>query len=275
MVLRAMVAPQCGQETLSRRNIAMKKVLLSMVIGMMAGMVVAQDAVTVKEQPSDVSVSGDVGLYSAYVWRGFIVNNRMVAQPSVTAAKGPFSLNVWGNLDVAEADGDHTEVDYTAAYTLPLNTEAVSVDVGMIFYTYPGNASDVPATEEAFVKATFNNIILTPVASLYYDIDEADGWYGNLAVSQGVEISDAMKAEIGGSMGYATGHDIHYYTFDTVSHSAFCDFNVHVSAEYALTEKMSVGALLQYTYLNYEVATPAGQNTGIVWGGINLSYKFL
>lgn len=252
----------------------MKKVLLSIVIGLMAGMVIAQDAVVVKEQPSDFSINSDVGLYSAYVWRGLIINNRMVAQPSVTAAKGPFSLNVWGNLDVAEADGDHTEVDYTAAYTLPLNTEAVSVDVGMIFYTYPGNASDVPATEEVFVKTTFNNVILTPVASLYYDIDEANGWYGNLAISQGVEISDAMKAEIGGSVGYATGHTLNYYTEGAVGYSAFCDFNVHASTEYALTEKLSVGALLQYTYLNYEIAK-AGQNTGIVWGGINLSYKFL
>jgi uncharacterized protein (TIGR02001 family) len=251
----------------------MKKLICTIAIGMIAGLVVAQDAAMVQQQPSDVSVNADVGLYSAYVWRGLIINNRMVAQPSVTAAKGPFSLNVWGNFDVAEADGDNTEVDYTAAYTLPLNIDAVTVDVGMIFYTFPGNASDVPATEEAFVQATFNNIILTPVASLYYDIDEAHGWYGNLAVSQGVEISDAMTAEIGGSMGYGTRN---YNNFTAgADYAAFCDFSVHASTEYALTEKLSVGALLQYSYLNYEVAKAAGQNTGIVWGGVNLSYKFL
>ena len=253
----------------------MKKLIFTAAIGIVAGLVFAQDVVMVEQQPSDVSVNADVGLYSAYVWRGLIVNNRMVAQPSVTAAKGPFSLNVWGNFDVAKADGDHTEVDYTAAYTLPFSTDDITMDVGMIFYTFPGNASDTPATEEVFVKAKFNNILFTPVASVYYDIDEANGWYGNLAISQGVEISDAMTAEIGGSVGYATGHNLNYYSGATVGHSAFCDFNVYASTEYALTEKLSVGALLQYTYLNYEVAKPAGQNTGIVWGGVNLSYKFL
>ena len=252
----------------------MKKFISIVAVGMLAGLVCAQEAPVLEKQPSDVSVNADVGLYSAYVWRGIIVNNRMVAQPSVTAAKGPFSLNVWGNFDVAKADGDHTEVDYTAAYKL-VDIDDVTVDVGMIFYTFPGNASDTSATEEVFAKATFNNILFTPVASVYYDIDEANGWYGNLAISQGVEISDAMTAEIGGSMGYATGHNLNYYSGNTVGYSAFCDFNVYASTEYALTEKLSVGALLQYTYLNYEVAKPAGQNTGIVWGGINLSYKFL
>lgn len=255
----------------------MKKVLFSVVIGMMASMVVAQDAVVVKEQPSDFSINSDVGLYSAYVWRGQVLNDRMVVQPSVTAAKGPFSLNVWGNANVVTDDQtDTTEVDYTAAYTLPLNTDALSVDVGAIFYTFPGHGNDASPTEEVFIKSTFNSIILTPVASIYYDVDEVDGFYGNLALSQSVEISDAMTAEIGGSVGYGTRNYNDSYFGDSNGSGAVNDYNIYVSTEYALTEKLSLGALLQYTMLDGSVEGSGNYLADdLVWGGINLSYKFL
>ena len=59
----------------------MKKLIYTIAIGMVAGLVVAQDTVMVQKQPSDVSVNADVGLYSAYVWRGQIISDHMVAQP--------------------------------------------------------------------------------------------------------------------------------------------------------------------------------------------------
>lgn len=258
----------------------MKKILFSIVIGMTAGLVMAQEAVVVQEKQSDVSVNADVGLYSAYVWRGQIINDNMVAQPSVTAAKGPFSLNVWGNWNaVTRHDGDDdTEIDYTAAYTLPFSTEDVTLDAGLICYTFPGSGNEVKTTEEVFLKSTFNNILLTPVASVYYDIDEVNGWYGNLAVSQPVEISDAMSAEIGGSVGYGTRTYNKAYFGDNNGSGAVNDYNVYVSTEYALTEKLSLGALLQYTRLDNGVGHDAlanGANNDILWGGVTLSYKFL
>lgn len=258
----------------------MRKILFSMAVGMTAGLVMAQDPALVQEKASDVSVNADVGLYSAYVWRGQIINDNMVAQPSVTAAKGPFSLNVWGNWNaVTRHDGDDdTEIDYTAAYTLPFNTDVVTVDVGMIYYTFPGSGNGLKSTEEVFVKSTFNNIILTPVASAYYDIDEVNGWYGNLACSQGVEISDALSAEIGASVGYGTRNYNRVAWGEDNGSGAVNDYNVYASADYALTEDLSLGALLQYTYLDNGVGHDAqanGANNDILWGGVTLSYKFL
>jgi uncharacterized protein (TIGR02001 family) len=252
----------------------MKKLISAIVIGMTAGLVCAQDVVMVEQQPSDVSVSADMGLYSAYVWRGQVLNDNMVVQPSVTIANGPFSLNVWGNWNATDnAAQDTGEIDYTAAYTLPFSTDDVTMDVGMIFYTFPGNGNSAPSTEEAFIQATFNNIILTPVASLYYDFDEADGFYGNLAVSQGVEISDAMTAEIGGSVGFGTGNYNNYY-FGR-NRSAVNDYNIYASTEYALTEDLTLGALLQYSMLGGGVDNSGYEADDLVWGGISLSYTFM
>ena len=111
------------------------------------------------------------------------------------------------------------------------------------------------------------------MASLYYDADKANGWYGNLALSQPVEISDALKAEIGGSVGYGTENYNNYYFSKEAN--AVNDWNIYASAQYALTEKLSIGARLQFTYLNTDLAKAAPQNNDIIWGGVNLSYKFL
>ncbi|MDD3275759.1 MAG: MipA/OmpV family protein [Kiritimatiellales bacterium] len=250
----------------------MKKLLFSIIIGMTAGLVMAQDVVMVEEPSSDVSVSADVSLLSAYVWRGQVLNDSMVAQPSVTVAYGPLWVNVWGNWDMGNANYNTTEIDYTAGYTV-LDTDDVTMDVGIIFYTFPcGN--DFKSTEEVFLTTTLNSIIFTPVASLYYDLDEANGFYGNLAISQPCEISDALTAEIGGSIGYGT-RNYNTYMFGQ-DKNAVNDYNIYVSAEYALTEDLTLGALLQYTHLGDELdSNGAYEADEIVWGGISLSYTFL
>jgi uncharacterized protein (TIGR02001 family) len=253
----------------------MKKLLLSMIIGMTAGLVMAQDAVLVEDQKSELSITGDVALYSAYVWRGQVLNENMVAQPSVTASYGPLWVNVWGNWNVAKSQDDDSEIDYTLGYTLPLDTDDVSVDVGLIFYTFPGGGNDAKSTTEVFMQTTFNSILFTPVASVYYDIDEVNGWYGNLAISQPVEISDAMTAEIGGSIGYGTRSYNSVYFGNSNGSGAVNDYNIYVSTDYALTEKLSVGALLQYTMLDGGVDDAGYDANDLVWGGISLSYTFL
>lgn len=255
----------------------MKKLISTIAVGMVAGLVCAQDVTMVEQQPSDVSVSGDVGLYSAYVWRGQVLNDNMVVQPSVTAAKGPFSLNVWGNWNATDnASQDTAEMDYTAAYTLPLNSDDVSADVGMIYYTFPGSGNQAKPTSEVFTEATFNSILLTPVVSLYYDMLQANGWYGNFALSQDVEISDALTATIGGSIGYGTKNYNRYYFGNNTHNGAVNDYNVYVSTEYALTEKLTLGARLQYSVLDSSVDDSGNYDANdLVWGGINLSYKFM
>lgn len=246
------------------------------VISMVAGLGFAQDVVMTEDQASDVSVSAEIGLYSAYVWRGQVLNDNMVVQPSVTLAKGPFSLNIWGNWNASEnAANDTGEIDYTAAYTL-VDTDDVTMDVGMIFYTFPGSGNGASYTEEVFASATFNNILFTPVATVYYDVDQADGFYGNLAISQGVEISDALTAEIGGSVGYGSKNYNEYYFGNNTHNGAVNDYNVYVSAEYALTEKLALGALLQYSALDSGVDDSGNYEANdLVWGGISLSYTFL
>jgi len=252
----------------------MKKIMFILAVGVIAGSVAAQEA-------SEITLQGDVGLYSAYVWRGAVLNNGMVAQPGLTVAKGALSFNVWANYNIdgkqGNGDMDFVEYDFTLAYRLPegLIMDGVDLDVGIIKYEFAGDWSAVENTEEIFAVMTMNNVLLTPVLSVYYDINEANGWYGNFALSQGVEISDAMSAEIGASMGYGSKNYNNFYFGENNGSGAANDYNVYVSAEYALSKKVSLGALLKYTYLDGGVQNNvAGLKDDLVWGGVSLSYKF-
>jgi uncharacterized protein (TIGR02001 family) len=261
----------------------MKKLLFTVVIGAVAGLVVAQEPLMIQEQ-ADVAVSGDVGLYSAYVWRGQIYEDFNL-QPSLTVAKGPVSLNILGiyNLDGKDGrpDNDLTETDFTLAYRIPDNTDDFDIDVGIIKYTYTDASGTFDTdTEELFITAIFYNIILTPVASLYHDLDRNEGWYGSLAVSQPLEISEAMKLEAGASIGMADGgYNSTEYTGTTKSSSggSLNDYNISLKASYVVTDDLTLGARVQYTLLDGKINDGAKDKNGsdnVLWAGISLSYTF-
>lgn len=268
----------------------MKKIIFTLMAGVVAGSVLAQDEFTTQEQSpeNEVTLQANASLLSAYVWRGQVVNNGLVVQPSMTAAKGPLSFNVWGNYNIEGRDGLNdgkaSEYDFTAAYRLPegLIMDKVDLDVGVIGYEFTGDMKDDPSTEEIFSVLTLGNIILTPVVSAYYDIDEVNGWYGNFALSQTAEISDAFTAKIGGSVGYGTRNYNRYYFTNPDTKiegedngsGAANDYNVYVSADYAVTEQVTLGALVQYTYLDGGVADNVNYTDDLLWGGITAGYKF-
>ena len=258
----------------------MKKLLFAVVVGALAGLAVAQEPLIVQEQ-ADVAVTGDVGLYSHYVWRGQIYED-IVAQPSLTVSKGPVSLNIWGNYNLqgtgGRPDNDLTETDFTLSYRIPDNTDDFDIDVGIIKYTYTdvdGSENDAD-TEELFASAVFYNIILTPEVALYHDLDANGGWYASLALSQPLEVSEAMSLEAGASMGIADG-GYNSGSYPGTSGGGVNDYNVSLKASYVVTDDITLGALLQYTLLDDKIDDEARSEYGAdnaIWGGVSLSYTF-
>lgn len=263
----------------------MKKLLIAVVAGLLAGVALAQGPTLVQEQ-KDLDVSGEIGLYSHYVWRGQIYDDSVV-QPSLTVAKGPFSLNVWGNYNLESRDSDDrpnndlTETDFTLSFRVPDNTDDFDIDIGIIKYIFT-DAADLTGdsidtdTEELFITAVFHNIILTPVVSIYHDMDASKGWYGSLALSQAVEISEALEVEAGLSVGLADG-GYNSGNYSGSSGGGFNDYNASLSATYQVTDDVAVGALLQYTMLDGKIEKGAKEDNGsdnAVWGGFSVSYTF-
>ncbi|OGF67863.1 MAG: hypothetical protein A2Y62_01200 [Candidatus Fischerbacteria bacterium RBG_13_37_8] len=118
-------------------------------------------------------VSMDFSIYSAYVWRGIILNDGSVFQTSVTLSEHGFSANVWANVDLTDANdlrGNVTEIDYTFTYAKEM--EKVNITGGVIAYTFLH--VDADATTEVFAGVSFNTI-LNPSVMVYWDVDEVHG----------------------------------------------------------------------------------------------------
>ncbi|MFA5689311.1 MAG: TorF family putative porin [Kiritimatiellales bacterium] len=275
----------------------MKKLLAATVIA--AGVALAQQNVPVQdtiivEQKADVAVIANVDLFSAYVWRGQVVNDSLVAQPAVTIEKAGFFLDIWANYNIVgkknREDTDFTKVEFTLGYKIPVNTDDFDITVGLTHFTFPESEGQVNRkdgnddwedTTELFISSTFYGIILNPTVEIYYDCDQAQGWYGSFGLSHTFELSDALNMTLGGSIGLAEAEWAREQYGESVS-SGWNDYNAYVAAEYALTEDLTLGARLQYSVLdgsykhgkNKDGTRHYDATDNLVWGGISLSYKF-
>lgn len=88
------------------------------------------------EKEDAITVSGSVGVFSEFRFRGAAVSNKTaVVQASVTVAtKSGFYATVWGSPNDF-AGG--TEIDLVAGYTK--NLGGVTLDGGAIYYVYPND----------------------------------------------------------------------------------------------------------------------------------------
>ena len=118
---------------------------------------------------------------SRYVWRGQTLSQGFVAQPTVGMTLGGFSANLWSNVDLDNDEEDDdgivmNETDLTLNYTMPVGP--VSLTGGFIHYDFDG-----ADTQEIYLTAALATL-LNPTLSLYYDIDEGEGGFAVLGVSQ-------------------------------------------------------------------------------------------
>lgn len=138
---------------------------------------------------------------SRYVWRGQILSEGVVAQPTAVITLGGFSANLWGNIDLDNEEQDDdgivmNETDLTLNYTVPVGP--VSLTGGFIHYDFDG--SD---TQELYLTAAVATL-LNPTLSLYYDIDEGQGGFAVLAFSHALP-AGPISLTAGGSIGFNLG----------------------------------------------------------------------
>ena len=153
------------------------------------------------EGPLAFEVTADY--MSKYIWRGQDFTDEPVFQPGATVAYKNLTLGVWGNLETTSVNGqsgDFTEVDYYVDYSASIpGMEKLGYSLGYIYYDFP----EVPAdTEEVYVGLSYDTF-LSPSATLYFDIDAADGYYLSLGVEHTIEnVIGEVGADISASLGY-------------------------------------------------------------------------
>ena len=258
----------------------------------LAAFAVEPEAETKAELESEESgaVIAEVGVdfMSTYIWRGQILADAPVWQPSATlgydfGAYGALKANVWSSFKLTSRhDGSplsgmgNQEFDYTVSYAKSF--DAFDLEVGHIWYTFP-NSHNEGHTEELFATVAYNNELVTPTFGLYWDYRDNDDrglFYGNLALSHDFEVVENLTVTPSLSLGL--GSDAYTYAMGGERRTAFLDQTVGVSASYAVTESLSLGAQVNYTWIVDNDSRGAGYmgngKDQRVWGGLSVAYAF-
>lgn len=201
----------------------------------MAGLAVITFGVNaVAEEESPVSASGDFGVFSQYVWRGYsLSDDSIVIQPSVSVSYGGFGFNLWGNLDTDSADqSDFNETDMTLSYDWSF--DVVSMGVGYIYYGLAGEDS-----QEIYYSIGLDTI-LAPSLTIYRDFDAFDGWYISLGIGHSFSFTDDIALDLSAAIGY--------YDLDDSDYSELHDGSISASMTFPVNDYLSVTPSLAYTF---------------------------
>ncbi|RMD78246.1 MAG: hypothetical protein D6820_10295 [Lentisphaerae bacterium] len=190
---------------------------------------------------SRLSISAGADAYSKYVWRGQLLNDEEVFQPSLDIGLAGFNLNLWRSMDITDIHENNDErfraqeMDYTLSYETALTSD-LTVSGGMIFYNFPGTGVD--GTQEIFASASWSTLVGDLGLSSFIDIDEAKAYYLTLSFGKEFELRKDLSLSIGASLAW---QDEDYNTFYFgYADSSLGDLTFSMSLDYGLSEKVSV-----------------------------------
>jgi hypothetical protein len=257
---------------------------------MVAGIAGAQNDMSVVGLPpangsAEPEVSAAAALLSSYVWRGQVLNADAVFQPQITVSKADFSLNVWGNYDLAGSSSsgvsdDLSELDLSLAYTLPVDVNDMMFDIGAIYYSFPNSVAE--STIEIYGRATVTtweeaSVPVIPSVTIFGDIDEVSGVYVLFDVNVPYAVSDVLDVTTGLSAGYGnTSYNDAY--FATGTDAGWNDYNVYAVASYEISESVTAELNLTYTMLEGGAIEDGAKDnydaSQKFWGGFGIAYDF-
>ncbi len=222
--------------------------------------------------PANVDVSLGADISNAYVWRGITFNDEGVIQPSLDVSHAiGLGVNVWGNFDLGDFDGavegaEFSEVDLTVYYNVPI--ELFDLSVGYIDYLFP-NAGALNTGEVYFSVGKELLKGLSTGISVYFDVDEVKGVYGNASIAYSIPVDEKLSFEVGAALGAA---DKDFAVSAGGTEGGFFDYNLSLTGSYSVTDSLSLGAFLKYTN-SVDTDVLPDQITDI-YGGMSISYSF-
>lgn len=195
---------------------------------------------------SETSVTMDFS--SAYVFRGYTLNDEAVFQPAIEASGlglpegiGTFTIGAWGNYDIGDYGGAVTpnqfsEIDFYASYAAPI--EVVDLSVGVTDYTFP--SADASEDVELFVGLGYNLAGIGLAATVYRGVS-GDILGGVTTVEfgaeYGMEFTEALSGSVAADVRWVDG---------TSNGSGWNDGTLSAGIDYALSEAWSVYASATY-----------------------------
>jgi hypothetical protein len=204
---------------------------------------------------SGPSLEANVGVHSAYVWRGINVTNRPVVQPelalSLPSFGGALTAGAFASVEPGRYDGlrdlsesgDDAAVD-VAEYQLWLEygrgLGPVEVALGATTYRFPNDAGLTSTSNTSEVYGTVALAIpLRPSVGVWYDVDKVRGAYVEAAVSYDTRLFLVVPVTVGAAAGFNAGQEI---SFDTDELANFAERGM-THTELSLSSSFGVGRL--------------------------------
>lgn len=254
-----------------------------------AALLAAETNELAEAESSRISAEVSVDFLSCYMWRGQILADAPVWQPAATLGfdlgdYGALSAGFWSSFKLtSRRDGSpvrnlgNQEIDYSVAYSKSFGD--MNVEVGHLWYTFP-NSDNEGNTEELYLSFSYANDFVTPTVAAYWDYRDNDDdglFYFTLALAHEFELLEGLVLTPSVSLGLGTDAYLRAYVED-VDKTAFLDQTTGLALTYAVTDWLSLGAQVNYTWIVDPDARHADYmgrgEIQRVWGGFNVTFSF-
>jgi uncharacterized protein (TIGR02001 family) len=240
-----------------------------------------------QEEEDRIAFSFGADIASKYVWRGQVLNDEAVLQPtvdlSVNALGGTVGFNWWAVMDMTDINGEVdqlTENDWTISYTTSLGP--VELSAGYIYYYFPQITGESDTTE-VYVGVSIpiiskEKFSLGASVTAYYDIENVRGYYGNIGFEAGVPLSDKWNLSLSAAVGIAD--DNYNEVYFGVKNDGFNDLTASVGLSCAIDDHSELSLSLTWNdVLDGDLEEAAESSDGYgetnVWFFMaGLSYSF-
>lgn len=162
-----------------------------------------------EEESGPVTLSGGIAVVSDYRFRGISLSNEKVAvQPTLTVShESGLYAGVWGSSLPDSPLYGKFELDLYGGYAMEI-ASGTSIDVGVTYYTYPGNRDWAGPADYAEVIGKLSHDIgpVSASGTVAYAPDQKslgdDSLYLNLGLSSGIPNTPIT---LSAGVGYADG----------------------------------------------------------------------
>ncbi|HLB24876.1 MAG TPA: hypothetical protein VJM83_00970 [Nitrospirota bacterium] len=228
-----------------------------------------------EEEARPYSLGADVSFYDKYVWRGININDDPVFQPAIWFSYKGFTMNVWGNLDLTDINGmagEINEVDYTLDYSWKWDPWHFSA--GAIHYTFPNTA--FTATSEIYGAVGYD-ILLQPTLSVYYDFDEADGFYASLGIGHSFDLPQLVEPvsatlDLSAQAGFATENWNEFYF--GADHTAFTNILFSSGLTVSIGDYLTVNPTVNYSTIHDRSIRSNVEDDDVFYYGVTVSAEY-
>jgi hypothetical protein len=176
---------------------------------------------TAQAQEQDrLDVTASVTYASKYVWRGQLLTDGAVLQPSFEIAagvgNGAVAVSGWANMDVDDINGhenEATEYNWTLSYRtgeIGLGALPIELEIGVISYYFPHNGSANRDDDALDVFGIFavplskQKLSMKAFAAGYFEADDTSGWYVKGGLTGGMQLNDTWGLEFVVSVGWGS-----------------------------------------------------------------------